>query len=113
MAKRHLPALAVATGIIAGGIQRTRAQAEAIPRPCDRGDADRVRYFYSLSARVRPLLFWIGKDNVGGARIARSTRPVRRYELLIGSAPERTRAGSIAGDTSRSRSATGAQSRLA
>lgn len=90
MAIRTLPALTVAVAIIAGGIHGAQAPAEAKPFSCTRGDADRVEYFYSLSARVRPLLFWIGKDNVGGARIARSTRPVRRYELLIGSAPART-----------------------
>ncbi len=48
------------------------------------------RHHYTMTARVRPLLFWIGKDDVGDAVIAR-----RRdadgigYSLLIGSDPER------------------------
>jgi hypothetical protein len=47
---------------------------------------------YSLSARVRPLLFWIGKDDVGEARLWwKRTRDGRAgYELLIGSDPART-----------------------
>jgi len=46
---------------------------------------------YRLSAAIRPLLFWIGKSNVGGARIVwRADDEGRRgYELLIGSDPAR------------------------
>jgi hypothetical protein len=46
---------------------------------------------YRLSAAIRPLLFWIGAGNVGGARIAwRSDGGSRRgYELLLGSDPAR------------------------
>jgi hypothetical protein len=46
---------------------------------------------YRLSAAIRPLLFWIGKSNVGGARIVwRADGEGRRgYELLIGSDPAR------------------------
>jgi len=56
------------------------------PEPAGRAVA------YSLSARVRPLLFWIGKDDVGEARLWwKRTRDGRAgYELLIGSDPART-----------------------
>ncbi|HUL78577.1 MAG TPA: hypothetical protein VL691_15040 [Vicinamibacteria bacterium] len=46
---------------------------------------------YRLSAAIRPLLFWIGAGNVGGARIVwRGDAEGRRgYELLLGSDPGR------------------------
>jgi hypothetical protein len=47
---------------------------------------------YRLSAAIRPLLFWVGAKNVGGARIVwRQDGGERRgYELLLGSDPART-----------------------
>ena len=46
---------------------------------------------YRLSAAIRPLLFWIGAKNVGGARIVwRADGDGRKgYELLLGSDPAR------------------------
>lgn len=46
---------------------------------------------YSLAARVRPLLFWVGKDNVGEGRIAwlAGENGEQGFELLIGSLPDR------------------------
>jgi hypothetical protein len=46
---------------------------------------------YRLSAAIRPLLFWIGAKNVGGARIVwREDGEGRKgYELLLGSDPAR------------------------
>jgi hypothetical protein len=46
---------------------------------------------YRLSAAIRPLLFWVGAKNVGGARIVwREGGEGRRgYELLLGSDPAR------------------------
>jgi hypothetical protein len=46
---------------------------------------------YRLSAKVRLLLFWVGKDNVGGARIRarRGDDGAEGYDLLIGSDPAR------------------------
>jgi hypothetical protein len=46
---------------------------------------------YRLSAAIRPLLFWIGRGNVGGARIVwRADGDGRTgYELLLGSDPAR------------------------
>jgi hypothetical protein len=50
-----------------------------------------VREQYVLNARIRPLLlFWIGRDNVGGATITWRTDDGRRaIELLIGTDPNR------------------------
>jgi hypothetical protein len=46
---------------------------------------------YRLSAAIRPLLFWIGRSNVGGARITWRADGNGRtgYELLLGSDPAR------------------------
>lgn len=47
---------------------------------------------YMVSARIRPLLlFWIGRDNVGSARLIwrRGDQGQRGAEVLIGSDPER------------------------
>jgi hypothetical protein len=46
---------------------------------------------YRLSAAIRPLLFWVGAKNVGGARIVwRHDGDGRKgYELLLGSDPGR------------------------
>jgi hypothetical protein len=46
---------------------------------------------YRLSAAIRPLLFWIGAGNVGGARITWRDDGAgsRGYELLLGSDPAR------------------------
>lgn len=47
---------------------------------------------YRMAARVRPfLLFWIGRDNVGGGRVVwrRGDADTVAYELLIGSDPDR------------------------
>ncbi len=50
---------------------------------------------YTLAARVRPLLFWIGKSDVGEGRISWLAGENGRqgYELLIGSLPERAPRG--------------------
>jgi hypothetical protein len=46
---------------------------------------------YRMAAKIRPLLFWIGKDNVGAARIRWRVGEGddRGYDLLIGSDPKR------------------------
>jgi len=48
-------------------------------------------YRYRMSAAIRPLLFWIGDGDVGGARIVwRGDGEGRRgYEFLLGSDPAR------------------------
>ena len=59
------------------------AAADALPPP--------VEHHYILSARVRPLLFWIRRDNVGAGRIrwTNATHGARSLELVIGSDPDR------------------------
>jgi hypothetical protein len=48
-------------------------------------------YRYRMSAAIRPLLFWIGDGDVGGARITWRRGPDGRvgYEFLLGSDPKR------------------------
>jgi hypothetical protein len=50
-----------------------------------------AQHYYRMLAKVRPLLFWISKDNVGGARIEwrGDNNGSRGFELLIGSDPAR------------------------
>lgn len=46
---------------------------------------------YQMSAAIRPLLFWLGDKDVGGARITwRRYTGGRGYEFLLGSDPDRT-----------------------
>lgn len=48
------------------------------------------RHHYTISGRVRPLVFWVGKDDVGDAVItSRRENDSASYALLIGSDPER------------------------
>ncbi len=49
---------------------------------------------YRIAGKIRPLLFWIGKDSVGGARLRwrRARRGGKGYDLLIGSDPRERRA---------------------
>jgi hypothetical protein len=51
-----------------------------------------VEWQYTMTARVRPLLFWISRSGVGGGRISWVESPdgTRSLELLIGSDPTRT-----------------------
>ena len=58
-------------------------------RPARWGRFSAREHRYALGARVRLLLFWMGKDNVGEARLAWLTDATgaRGYELLIGSDP--------------------------
>ncbi len=49
------------------------------------------RHHYTIGAKVRPLLFWVGKDDVGDAVITRKRESTAAsYALLIGTDPERT-----------------------
>jgi hypothetical protein len=50
----------------------------------------RVEHRYRMLGKVRPLLFWISRDGIGGAQITwREAPDAAGYELLIGSNPER------------------------
>lgn len=44
---------------------------------------------YRMAGRIRPLLFWIGKDDIGLARITWRTADdgARAYEMLVGTDP--------------------------
>jgi hypothetical protein len=46
-------------------------------------------YRYGMSAAIRPLLFWVGDKDVGGARIVsrRDALGQAGYEFLLGSDP--------------------------
>jgi len=49
-------------------------------------------HLYAVNVKVRPiLLFWIGRDNVGGARITwrKGSGSERAFEFLVGSDPTR------------------------
>jgi hypothetical protein len=53
--------------------------------------ADGQRHHYRVDGRVRALLFWISKEDVGDAVISKKHDPDGvGYALLIGSDPERT-----------------------
>jgi len=55
------------------------------------GQSATTQFEYVVNARVRPLLFWIGRDDVGGGRITwREAGSDRGIELLVGSDPART-----------------------
>jgi hypothetical protein len=48
------------------------------------------RHHYSMTARVRPLLFWISRSGIGDAVVTKRSGPDRSgYSLLIGSDPDR------------------------
>lgn len=67
--------------------------AEAPPSAADSGTpAATVRERrYRMSAAIRPLLFWLGDKDVGGARIVWRREPEGRagFEFLLGSDPDR------------------------
>jgi hypothetical protein len=89
MSSRRRPALALGLTLLLGAPGAT-GTAEVAPdgRPSAPVKAERR---YRLSAAIRPLLFWVGAKNVGGARIVwREDAGERRgYELLLGSDPAR------------------------
>jgi hypothetical protein len=88
--RRHIPViLLIAAGLIfvrpAGADDLPTAQAPGEPPPVFK------EYRYRMSAAIRPLLFWIGDGDVGGARIVWRKGDDGRlgYEFLIGSDPDR------------------------
>src|SRR5512143_3565292 len=81
--------LAIALALLLGTAGSDRA-AEVTPdgQPGAPVTAERR---YRLSAAIRPLFFWIGKANVGGAQIVwrADGDALKGYELLLGSDPAR------------------------
>ena len=85
-------AAALLAGATTGAAPAPRRQAESPPsnRQADRarpdGDLPVLRvHRYTMAGRVRPLLFWIGRDDVGmGEIVWRGAEGAVAYELLIG-----------------------------
>lgn len=67
-----------------------RAQAPPEPLPGEQLPAVKVEH-YTLSGHIRPLLFWMGRDNVGLGRITwrKGADGSRAFELLVGTEPSR------------------------
>jgi hypothetical protein len=66
------------------------SRAERAPRGAAQALTTGQRHHYTVAARVRPLLFWIGKDDIGDAVVAaKRDGDIASYALLIGSDPER------------------------
>jgi hypothetical protein len=73
-----------------GDTVSARAAVRSLPATAPSLPGATERHHYMMSARVRPLLFWVGRSNVGDAIVARTTAPHEaRYSLLIGSDPDR------------------------
>jgi hypothetical protein len=69
---------------------QTAPRAEPTPHVAALALANGQRHHYTIGARVRPFLFWIGKDDVGDAVVMRKREnDSADYALLIGSDPER------------------------
>jgi hypothetical protein len=69
-------------------------RAERAPHAAAAALTNGQRHHYMVGGRVRPLLFWIGKDDVGDAVITtKREADAAAYTLLIGSDPERTPRG--------------------
>jgi hypothetical protein len=88
MTKRRVVELAAVLLSVGAAVAAASAEPFADGRPAVPVTAE---HRYRLSAAIRPFLFWVGKSNVGGARIVwRSDGDGRRgYELLLGSDPAR------------------------
>jgi hypothetical protein len=75
-----------ASPAVATGLDSPRA--EALP-----GAGLRVvrEHRYRMAGRIRPLLFWFGRDNVGLGRVSWLEGPegARGYQLLVGTDPAR------------------------
>jgi hypothetical protein len=66
-------------------------QARATVAVCQPSQPGCTVHRYVLAARIRPLFFWVGKDNVGEARLSWLKGPDGQlgYGMLIGSDPGR------------------------
>jgi hypothetical protein len=90
MTGRSAAARAIAVFVLPVTVALPPAAAQPFPdgRPAAPVTAE---HRYRLSAAIRPLFFWVGARNVGGARIVwRDDGAGRKgYELLLGSDPAR------------------------
>jgi hypothetical protein len=65
-------------------------KAERTPHAAAPAWTNDQRHHYTIGGRVRPLVFWVGRDDVGDAVITRRRESdSASYALLIGSDPER------------------------
>ncbi len=93
---RWFGAMAVAAALVGSA---AGSHVSAAPGPSSAREAASLtaikRHTYRMAGRVRPLLFWIGRDNVGSARIVwrEDAGKGRGYELLVGTDPARTPRG--------------------
>ncbi|MCG6924198.1 MAG: hypothetical protein LJF30_02605 [Acidobacteria bacterium] len=87
---RHVPVILAAVIGLSGAPE---ARANDLAGPSAALDSPPVfkECRYRMSAAIRPLLFWIGDSDVGGARIVwrRGDDGRRGYEFLLGSDPTR------------------------
>jgi hypothetical protein len=82
----------VVAAIAALAATASAGQQTAVLAPCQSAAAAACQErHYRLAARIRPLFFWIGRDNVGEARLTWQAGDGggRGYSLLIGSDPAR------------------------
>src|SRR5215216_1108953 len=102
MAFKHTTVAAALLAIVTLVASTADLSAEARSAKAEAGDACVAKtgttelpvvaqHYYRMLAKVRPLLFWISRDNVGGARIGwlADERGSKGFELLIGSDPAR------------------------
>jgi hypothetical protein len=82
----------VLASTVAGSTGASAARGPGAPTVCPPAPAAQVvERRYIVRARIRPLLFWTSRREVGDARFLMTARdePTRRFELLIGTDPDR------------------------
>jgi hypothetical protein len=82
------PALLAGIGTAPAALRQS-APPPALERLPGQGVPVEKSHTYRLAGRIRPLLFWFGKDDVGMARIVwhRSPAGTRAYDFLVGTDP--------------------------
>jgi hypothetical protein len=89
-AERMVIGLAAGATVFVAGASRSASMAATGHAAVATADLTAVRvHRYTMSAAVRPLLFWISRDRVGFARITwrRGGDGTLGYELLVGTDP--------------------------
>jgi hypothetical protein len=90
-----VPAACVLTSTVLADVNPPRVVAAGSAWTDDLLPGERLRTHmvrrYTMSGRIRPLLFWFGRDNIGLARVVwrRDEQGARGYELLVGTDPAR------------------------
>ncbi|MCG6919752.1 MAG: hypothetical protein LJF15_01520 [Acidobacteria bacterium] len=88
--RRHIPAILLAAAGLFAALPAEPSDLIDLSSPPEPPPIFK-EYRYRMSAAIRPLLFWIGDGDVGGARIVwrRGEDGRRGYEFLLGSDPDR------------------------